>query len=150
MLKPEKNIATTTSKNSVDEERSKLLGIMQAEEPEKQPYQPWKKRPWKQTGSKPPAHYVCYTCNTPGHWIWECPNRHVKRTVEVDKPTVVNDPTQDLLVNALKKKHGLLETQNNEDSFKRKLLIFLQFLVERIVAPCVKICSGSPPLRRVV
>ncbi|KJE89523.1 hypothetical protein CAOG_00974 [Capsaspora owczarzaki ATCC 30864] len=29
----------------------------------------------QQSGRKPPETYVCHVCETPGHWIQECPNR---------------------------------------------------------------------------
>ena len=34
----------------------------------------------------PPDGYVCRVCNTPGHWIQNCPNKHVKRAKRDNAP----------------------------------------------------------------
>jgi len=98
------------SASKEDLEKSKLFAIMKEHEPEKwNQKDKWKKGTWHKSGSKPPANYTCFSCNTPGHWIWDCPNKGKKTTVPVDNQVMVENPATTLLEKALKKKHGLLD-----------------------------------------
>jgi len=102
-------------------EKTKMYAIMKQMEPERHERGKWKKGSnWKAPGTKPPPSYTCYTCNTPGHWIWDCPNKGKKMTVPVDTSVSnpVNNPATDILVMALKKKHGLLNNGNNAEREK--------------------------------
>jgi len=93
-----------------DVEKTKLFAIMKGDEPEKwNQKDKWRKGNWHKQGSKPPGNYTCFSCNTPGHWIWDCPNKGKKTTVPVDNPVVVENPATQLLEKALKRKHGLLD-----------------------------------------
>merc|ERR1712083_454970 len=72
--------ATKQKGGDLDVEKSKIFEVMKATAPSRSDADDnkWKnnRSNWKAKGSKPPSNYTCFTCNTPGHWIWDCPRKN--------------------------------------------------------------------------